>query len=514
VLAGYGLERERDPGRPARTGTFLTSRIVPRARALLRRLLTHRDSGENVITESFRTREALSILQSDHFTRRANSSIGEESLSYVIAPRITAHRTQLSQIIEAGRPHSVRIVLIAALIVACCPFVGAGLVAQESDVDPTRPIVVFVHGLFGDTLSWGSGPTSFPNLVRHDPSLHDYDVFVASYDSRCGSHSTGANVSSSLAEQLRYNRVFDHNRIIFVAHSLGGILVKHAFLTYLSPDEKEHVAGVITLGTPVQGSPLANLGRIFCPNTQISDLIPISDNSWLTTIDDQWTNASIHQRPFPRVSCAYETEPVHIGPVQTRVVPKEYAQAGYCAGPMFALAVNHFDLARPRGYSSQTYEWVHDRIGQANSSPVSCVSAPWPANLYSGWILIGLIGRERTVRVKYYVMASGPVTTQFGVRDVPAEGSTIRLTVARRLVIRAFQHTVPTAEAYNEAAKITPAQMGYIRDDDDYTGVVICGNTLLSIRQLSEPVEAGGGPEAYNLWARVARPPTLSSPGP
>jgi hypothetical protein len=79
-------------------------------------------------------------------------------------------------------------------------------------------------------------------------------------------HSLAQGLLDAIAAQRTSEEVTEHRRIIFVAHSHGGLVVKQALLTdFLTIRETGVVSrtdGVLFFGTPHAGSDLANIGRV------------------------------------------------------------------------------------------------------------------------------------------------------------------------------------------------------------------------------------------------------------
>lgn len=110
----------------------------------------------------------------------------------------------------------------------------------------TAETVILVHGL------WVNGVDM--SLLRHRLSRRNYEPVQFSYDS------TGAE---PLAHAMALNalvRNLDVERIHFVGHSLGGLVLRHLFHEY--PDQPP--GRVVTLGTPhTLSSAARSLSRIF-----------------------------------------------------------------------------------------------------------------------------------------------------------------------------------------------------------------------------------------------------------
>ncbi|KAK0612772.1 hypothetical protein B0T17DRAFT_384102 [Bombardia bombarda] len=132
--------------------------------------------------------------------------------------------------------------------------------------DPINCDIIFVHGLSGDDKStWKCGSVSWPDMLAQE--FKHSRLLSFNYDRSIW---TGSNMRAmqSVAEQFllkltmhRRRDAVGHRPIIFVAHSLGGWLVKaavalakgYASLVDLGPtygDINESTRGIVFFGTP------------------------------------------------------------------------------------------------------------------------------------------------------------------------------------------------------------------------------------------------------------------------
>lgn len=139
----------------------------------------------------------------------------------------------------------------------------------------TASAVIFLHGFTGDLRkTWGD----FPWLLIAKPGLNDWDVFSVGYKSTLLTPELrwlwkAAPDIQRLADTLatRIRNVFKrYNRIAFVAHSMGGLVVQRALLD--CKDTRRRTSHVFLFGTPSNGLVKAVVGTLFTAKRQVRDM--------------------------------------------------------------------------------------------------------------------------------------------------------------------------------------------------------------------------------------------------
>ena len=228
---------------------------------------------------------------------------------------------------------------------------------------PLRPrVIVFVHGLHGDRNSFRAANGSYwPDLVRTDPHFAYSDVVIAEYPTP---DSNGTSTSTQLAEflfnSLKKQHVWEHTEVVFLAHSLGGILVEEMLLKH--PAEAARVRFIVSYGTPHEGSTIARIAYIYDKDPLLNDLSDTNDNTFLTTLENNWRSSSVNS--IHRF-CAYETQDTmpesglgHYFKARARVV--SYFSATYgcdVTTPPQAIQADHLNLVRPSGRDGDAYQY-------------------------------------------------------------------------------------------------------------------------------------------------------------
>ncbi|KAJ9609217.1 hypothetical protein H2200_006989 [Cladophialophora chaetospira] len=243
----------------------------------------------------------------------------------------------------------------------------------------TKPIadIIFVHGLGGhsyETWSLNRDVNFFwpGRWLPNDSKLEKTRIFTYGYGSKLTGPKSVSNITGfakSLLFDMRYSRC---NRaenlglgdapIVFVAHSMGGLVVKKAYL--LAQDDENcqtlvrAISGIVFLSTPHRGSNLAQtLGLVlklaFQPDRAfIAELTP--DSSAIEDINEQFR----HVAKKLSIISFYETLPTFIG---VTIVTKDSALLGYDKEDSRPLdGANHHTVCKFQSDHDSNYILVRD----------------------------------------------------------------------------------------------------------------------------------------------------------
>jgi pimeloyl-ACP methyl ester carboxylesterase len=214
-----------------------------------------------------------------------------------------------------------------------------------------KPVaVVFVHGIFGTkTDTWINRDASFPALLAADPEFRDQiDVFLYEYFTpKFGNANSIVGLADQLRGSLEYHRVFeDHRHVVFLSHSMGGLVVRQFLLT--KRDRMAKVPMLYFYATPTFGTELTVVAKEISSNPQLRGMIPIDGNDLLQSIQSQWLGSE-EAKKIPSY-CAYETIPIY----GTTVVSQGSATA-LCNQDLDPISSDHIDIVKPRDRGDGRY---------------------------------------------------------------------------------------------------------------------------------------------------------------
>jgi pimeloyl-ACP methyl ester carboxylesterase len=209
--------------------------------------------------------------------------------------------------------------------------------------DPRADVaVVFVHGIFGDTVgTWThEGGTSIFDLLRGLPAVGPkVDLFAFGYTSNmfaAGSLSI-QEAANSLHGRLQLEQVLDYPAVVFVAHSMGGLVVLRELLTHRE-DLLPRVRGLVFYATPQEGSQITRIAGHVANNPAIAEMLPGDQNLSLQQLDNEWKALPAR----PPVRCAYEKRPTR-GVMVVQVM----SATRFCDGTPVAIDADHLQIVKP-----------------------------------------------------------------------------------------------------------------------------------------------------------------------
>lgn len=273
--------------------------------------------------------------------------------------------------------------------------------ATDSVVD-----IIFIHGLTGDrektwTAKGAAAPwpqTLLPLKVPNTRILtFGYDAYIADWRGMVSQNRIGNHAMNLLAAVAAFRDDDDtnHRPLIFVCHSLGGLVCENALVIADQRPEKhlksilELTRGIVFLGTPHHGSNLArwaemlarSIGLFKQTNPEILQVLK-TDSEVLAHIQDSF-HTMIRSRagatlPPIDITCFYEELPL---PGVGIVVPSHSAiLPGYIP---IGIRSNHMDMTKFENsddsgfaiFAGELRRWVKHLAAAKNTSVPEVIAA-------------------------------------------------------------------------------------------------------------------------------------------
>lgn len=209
-------------------------------------------------------------------------------------------------------------------------------VYRKADEPRNKVAIVFVHGIFGDTDgTWtNKNGRRFFDFLHESPGLGDkVDIFAFGFTSKMftsGSLGIG-EAATSMDQYLHFHGVDDYDAVVFVAHSMGGLVTMQELLQNTTMRRK--VPLVVFFATPQEGAQITKIADLVVRNSGIRDMFPADSNSFLQKLNNDWLQMKKDDAFHPAVVCAYEKAPI----------------AGQLIVPWTAASKNCDEVAAPIG---------------------------------------------------------------------------------------------------------------------------------------------------------------------
>ncbi|PGH13282.1 hypothetical protein AJ80_06392 [Polytolypa hystricis UAMH7299] len=240
--------------------------------------------------------------------------------------------------------------------------------------EPPEPRVdfIFVHGLGGGsckTWSYAEDPSYFwpKEWLPYEEGFEHARIHSYGYNSlwdRRGDiariHDFGQRLLTEIYGLSTLQRKGD-NPIIFVGHSMGGVVIKKAYLLAKHDPDLKHIAKrfhtIVFLATPHRGSDSAQILRnllrlpgMYGSKDFVEEVIP--DSITLQVINDGFRHAYDELRLWS----FFETMEMEIGPSRQIIVRRDSAILGAAHERVSHLDADHRQMAKFRSQSDSNYK--------------------------------------------------------------------------------------------------------------------------------------------------------------
>lgn len=221
--------------------------------------------------------------------------------------------------------------------------------------------IIFAHGILSDGEgAWGKPP--WPQLVAEDEDLKEYGVYVFSYRTSLasGTYSIG-DATRTLKAELDLQDLWLQERVVFVGHSMGGIVIRK----FITTNQIRLAAAKIDVGLFLVASPslgaraattLTALSWIF-GHTQALALRFSQTNTWLNDLDTEFVtlkeSGTLHI--VGREIVEDKALPVKRWFGLRRQLVEPFAAARYFGEPLKIADSDHISIAKPRSKDALQY---------------------------------------------------------------------------------------------------------------------------------------------------------------
>jgi len=305
-----------------------------------------------------------------------------------------------------------------------------------------RRAVVFVHGFIGDAdNTWkADGSESFPHLLAKDPKFQDYDVFLLQYATSFFFPPEIDNIVNQIGFAL--DKHLPDYSIVFVAHSMGGLVCMRYVLRQLEKAVPLKIVGLITYGTPMTGVEwiryanivlqltaikvpiFSSISKFFTKNRQLENMR--AGGEFIDKLTSQWVSHVLNGG-YPSIPPNLRTWlPTRVVTGNDDWVVKESSAKGFYGDiDWIPVTKGHIAMIKPASRGDETYQTASDFITQCRVwiGPAGALKLREQAdviwNLHkrrriADWKLeLGFLGREAAPGLSFGLPGFG----EFAVRE-------------------------------------------------------------------------------------------------
>jgi hypothetical protein len=242
-----------------------------------------------------------------------------------------------------------------------------------------RTNVVFVHGILstGETCWQNENGSYWPKLLKDEPKLSDIGIYVYTYETSIFSGTYGLNdVVDDLKERLlTLDKVMDSRRIVFVCHSMGGIVVRKLLVERMADFADRNISvGLYLVASPSLGSDYANWLTplaIVMGHTQADALRFAQDNIWLNDLDKEFMNLKESNSLKIQGKELIEDKFIVLKGFLRKQVVEPFAGARYFGERYKVPNSDHFSIAKPKDRNAVQHglliEFIEQMVSGAES---------------------------------------------------------------------------------------------------------------------------------------------------
>ena len=250
--------------------------------------------------------------------------------------------------------------------------------------DPARRIaVVFVHGGAGSahgTWKNAEADQNWPEMIAGDDAFRGASIFVYNYASPWFRKALSVpQLGVDMRTVLSDRGVLEHQALVFVAHSMGGLVVKEFLLQFR--EYVDRTKFVFFFGVPSKGTELTRVARYLTDNPQSRDVGSVEIGSFLERQLLDWRTLRGGRPRFP-VYCAYETLPA---PVYGAIVVDISSAIEGCFEPPEAVVADHRQMVKPRSRDTTAYVMLRESTGGSSLARIASSSAARARSRPSTW---------------------------------------------------------------------------------------------------------------------------------
>lgn len=214
--------------------------------------------------------------------------------------------------------------------------------------------IIFIHGINSSKDCWKHENGAYwPNLLKDESELADIGIYVFSYRTgiNTGFYSL-SDIVDSLREYFLLDDLISSTGVIFVCHSMGGIVTRRFLVNQYSMliEKGLNKIGLFLVASPSLGSDYANmLGFLssIMGHTQASALKFSQNNVWLNDLDKDFINLRTNKNLHIRGKELIEDLPLYGKGFLRKQIVEPFSGAKYFGNSFKVPESDHSTIATP-----------------------------------------------------------------------------------------------------------------------------------------------------------------------
>lgn len=238
----------------------------------------------------------------------------------------------------------------------------------------SETVFVFVHGIFSDSRTcWlyksPESPTKdqyWPEMVRYDQRLEHPSIYLGGYYTAVDAGPYDAHqAAKELRDALKRDEVLNKPKIVFIAHSTGGIIVR--YLLYHNQDLfRNKQIGLVLYASPSVGAYLADTLSLLSEfyNQQLGAQLQ-ANSPFLAELDNNFRDLIYNPNSNPNNLHIVGAEAIEnhfiihrkFIPDKVFVVP-ESSGSRYFGSATYLRNTDHFTTVKPDGINHPSHQFL------------------------------------------------------------------------------------------------------------------------------------------------------------
>lgn len=314
-------------------------------------------------------------------------------------------------------------------------------------------VVIFIHGVMSDAEAWrNANGTYWPNLLNEDPRTRGVGVYIFEYETGLFSGTYRINDAvDALTNHLRLDKVLAAQRLVFVCHSMGGIVTRR----YLVREERHLLEAKVEVGLFLVASPslgseystlLSPLSSVLFRHAQNDILRSSSMNAWLLDLDRDFKALLNAQRLKITGKELFEDKFVVKKFFFMRAIVDPISAARYFPEPYRVPLSTHFTIHTPEDRNAIQHRLMVEFLGKLDPH----VQVGIEAVGRDGRVKVGFPDGIRADVVKCQVALEEVEGQLPGVLMVWPETTLAIEKLAADLLVEAMEHEKPTSRFHGQ----------------------------------------------------------------